>query len=276
MNYEIVWTDESQEGIAWVREEFEALWSHPGAFDLADAVIQDVVRLSRRVVIPDVPDWRSRNQGDAGAAAVELPVYRQENGLWAHQKSFVHRAFALHKTGGARLLLADQVGLGKTVQLALAAKLMTLYGGGRVLALVPGPLLSQWQDELWNLLRLPSAIWTGAAWVDERGVTHPLPLGKCPRRFGIVSTRLLVRSPQVVDTLADLRYECIILDEAHRAPQEPGTNPSERACPGEQPACRPASPGALHEQPASGHGNARPARSHRGLGPAAGTEHQLS
>jgi len=217
MNYEIVWTDESQEGISWVREEFEALWSHPDAFDLAEGVIQEVARLSRRIVIPDIPDWRSRNQGDAGAAAVELPVYRQENGLWAHQKSFVHRAFELHKTGGARLLLADQVGLGKTVQLALAAKLMTLYGGGRVLALVPKPLLSQWQDELWNLLRLPSAVWTGTAWVDERGVAHPLPLAKCPRRFGIVSTGLLVHSPQIVDTLAELNYECIILDEAHRA-----------------------------------------------------------
>ncbi|MGI8826368.1 MAG: phospholipase D-like domain-containing anti-phage protein [Chloroflexota bacterium] len=217
MNYEIVWTDESQEGIDWVRDEFDALWSHPDAFDLADAVVKDIVRLSRRVVIPAVPDWRSRDGADAGAAVVELPVYRQENGLWAHQKSFVARAFELHKRGGSRLLLADQVGLGKTVQLALAAKLMALYSGGRVLALVPKPLLSQWQDELWNLLRLPCAVWTGTVWVDERGVTHPLPLTKCPRRFGIVSTGLLVRSPQIVDTLAELTYECIVLDEAHRA-----------------------------------------------------------
>lgn len=217
MNYEIVWTDESQEGVAWTREEFEALWSHPDAFDLADAVVEDVVRVARRVVIPDVPGWRGRDGGDAGAATVELPVYRQESGLWAHQKSFVHRAFELHKDGGARLLLADQVGLGKTVQLALAAKLMALYGGGRVLALVPRPLLQQWQDELWRLLRLPSAVWTGAAWVDEQGVSHLLPLAKCPRRFGIVSTGLVVHSSQIVNTLAEMSYECVILDEAHRA-----------------------------------------------------------
>lgn len=217
MNYEIVWTDESQDAIDWTRDEFEALWTHPDAHDLADAVIEDVVRLSQRMVIPDVPDWRSDDGGTAAAAAVELPVYRRENGLWAHQKSFVHRAFELHKSGGARLLLADQVGLGKTVQLALAAKLMALHGGGRVLALVPRPLLRQWQDELWNLLQLPSAIWTGSAWVDERGVLHPHPLTRCPRRFGIVSTGLLTRLPQIAETLAEMTYECILLDEAHRA-----------------------------------------------------------
>lgn len=217
MNYEIVWTDESAEGIAWVREEFDALWNHPDAFDLADGVIQDVVRLSHRIVIPDVPGWRDRDNANAAAATVELPVYRRENGLWAHQKAFVQRAFDLHKGGGARLVLADQVGLGKTVQLALAAKLMALWGGGRVLALVPKPLVWQWQNELWNLLQLPSAVWTGAAWVDERGVTHTLPLAKCPRRVGIVSTGLLIQSPQIVDILAGMTYECVILDEAHRA-----------------------------------------------------------
>jgi hypothetical protein len=65
---------------------------------------------------------------NAAEPIVELPIYRRENGLWAHQKSFIKLAFDAHKNGGARYLLADQVGLGKTVQLALAAKLMALFG----------------------------------------------------------------------------------------------------------------------------------------------------
>ena len=63
-------------------------------------------------------------------------------------------------------MLADQVGPGKTIQLALAAKLMLLQGSGNVLVVVPKPLLQQWRDELWDMLALPSAIWTGKVWED--------------------------------------------------------------------------------------------------------------
>lgn len=219
VNYEIVWTDESPAGIAWVEEEFDALWRHPGATDLADAVIHDVGRLARRVVIPGVDDWREE-RAEPAAATVELPVYRRENGLWAHQKHFVRLAFEQHKGRGARLVLADQVGLGKTVQLALAAKLMALWGGGRVLVLAPKALLRQWQGELWHLLRLPSAIWTGRGWEDEQGVSYPssaYDLHACPRRVGIVSTGLVTQSITAAEALAGLSYECVILDEAHRA-----------------------------------------------------------
>jgi len=125
-NYEIVWTDGSADGIAWVRQEFEALWRDPKAFNLADGVIQDIARVARRTVVVAPDLWKAADAGDA-QAAIELPIYRRENGLWAHQKWFINHAFTLHKGTGARLVLADQVGLGKTLQLALAAKLMMLW-----------------------------------------------------------------------------------------------------------------------------------------------------
>lgn len=150
-NYELVWLDESEDGVRWVQEEFDALWSSPQAVDLAEAVVQDVARLIHRVIVPDIDAWKQEEARPA-EPIVELPVYRRENGLWAHQKSFIKLAFDAHKNGGARYLLADQVGLGKTVQLALAAKLMALYGTKPILILVPKPLMTQWQDELWNLL----------------------------------------------------------------------------------------------------------------------------
>ncbi len=170
MNYEILWTDESLEAVDWVQEEFDALWRHPGAVDLAEAVISDIDRLTRRTVIREVPEWRYTAAPDPAAPVVEMPVYRRENGLWAHQKHFVKMAFEQHRHRGARLLLADQVGLGKTVQLALAAKLMALWGDLPILVLAPKSLLQQWQDELWDLLQLPSAVWTGHCWRDEQGV----------------------------------------------------------------------------------------------------------
>ncbi|MBU0646722.1 DEAD/DEAH box helicase family protein, partial [Patescibacteria group bacterium] len=219
-NYELVWLDESEEGVRWVQEEFDALWSSPQAVDLAEAVVQDVARLIHRVVVPDIGAWK-KEDADPAEPIVELPIYRRENGLWAHQKSFIKLAFDAHKNGGARYLLADQVGLGKTVQLALAAKLMALYGEKPILILVPKPLMTQWQDELWNLLELPSARWNGKQWIDEQGVAYPEfgPEGmrKCPRRIGIMSTGLIVRGSETVNLIKDFAYECVILDEAHRA-----------------------------------------------------------
>ena len=219
-NYELVWLDESKEGIRWVQEEFDALWSSPQAADLAEAVVQDVARLIHRVVVPDIDSWK-KEEARPAEPIVELPIYRKENGLWAHQKSFIKLAFDAHKNGGARYLLADQVGLGKTIQLALAAKLMALYGDKPILILVPKPLMIQWQDELWNLLEMPSARWNGRQWIDEQGVAYPEfgPQGmrKCPRRIGIMSTGLIVRGSESVNWIKELSYECVILDEAHRA-----------------------------------------------------------
>ena len=59
-------------------------------------------------------------------------------------------------------MLADQVGLGKTVQLAMAAELMALTGTKPVIVLAPKTLLWQWQGELRELLDMPSAVWNGA------------------------------------------------------------------------------------------------------------------
>ena len=221
LNYELVWTDDNPESIAWVREEFEALWTSPDAFELAEAVIEDIERQTRRTVISVVADWKAEEQPDPAAPVVELPIYRRENGLWAHQKYFIRRAFEEHQRGGARFVLADQVGLGKTVPLALAANLMALWGDKPVLVLVPKTLTEQWQDELRDLLSMPSARWTGQQWVDERGNAYPSrgieDLKRCPRRVGLVSTGLVLHGKDAAAILASLDYECVILDEAHRA-----------------------------------------------------------
>ena len=220
LNYELIWEDDSPEAVAWVQEEFDALWSSPSAVPLADFVIGDLDRLARRESVAEVSGWRE--EPDPASVVVEAPVYRKEVGLWEHQKHFVKRAFDAHRgPHGARLVLADQVGLGKTVQLALAAQLMALVGERPVLVLAPKPLLRQWQDELDALLGVPSAVWDGRQWVDERGVEHPgageEAIRRCPRRFGIVSTGLITRGSAAAELLAELRFECVILDEAHRA-----------------------------------------------------------
>ena len=208
--------------------KFEALWTHHSAVALSEFIIQDIERLSRRALVTSVKEWNDEakektEDPKAAAVFVEAPVYRKQAGLWEHQKFFVKLAFDahLHNPGGARFVLADQVGLGKTVQLAMAAELMALVGEKPVLVMAPKTLLWQWQDELLELLDVPSAVWTGKHWVDENEVEYPAmgPEGikKCPRRVGIIPTSRATFGCPDADLLKTLSFECIIVDEAHNA-----------------------------------------------------------
>jgi hypothetical protein len=227
VNYELLWEDNDPETISWVQEEFDALWNDARAVDLACCpfIAQDVQRIiGRRVIEPEELKAAADPTAAAAAVAVETPVYRREQGLWPHQKYFAQLALERHRLGGARLVLADQVGLGKTIQLAMAALLMAIDDpdGGPILVLAPKPLLQQWQDELMELLLLPSARWNGKAWVDENELEYPSEgaksLGKCPRRIGLVSQGLVVRGlSEAVNQLLSRSYTCVIVDESHRA-----------------------------------------------------------
>lgn len=227
-NYELLWEDPSPDAIAWVQEEFDALWRHPAAVPLAEFILEDVDRLSRRSELPTTDAWKetvptNTETPEPASVFVESPVYRKQVGLWEHQKYFVKLAFDAHQfmPGGARFVLADQVGLGKTIQLAMAAELMCLVGGKPILVLAPKTLLGQWQDELQELLDMPSAVWNGKQWVDENDIEYPVfgPEGirRCPRRVGLVSTGLVTARSEAAGILKSLSYECVIVDEAHRA-----------------------------------------------------------
>lgn len=225
MNYELVWEDSSPEAVTWVQEEFDALWTSPHAIPLSEAVIQDIDRLSRRQLLRTLRDWHPDpgQTPNPASAIIEAPVYRQDAGLWEHQKHFVKTAFDAHRgpLGKARFVLADQVGLGKTIQLAMTAELIALTGDKPILVICPKTLLLQWQDEMRDLLDMPSAVWDGRRWVNELGIEYPDfgPQGirKCPRRVGIISRGLISRGSEASLELLKLDYDCVILDEAHHA-----------------------------------------------------------
>ncbi|MCP4700907.1 MAG: helicase SNF2, partial [Gammaproteobacteria bacterium] len=117
LNYEILWEDDAIDAVKWVQAEFDYFWTHPQAIPLSAFIVEDIRRISERTVIETVAQWRET--AEAAATVVETPVYRQELGLWEHQKYFINLAFEAHQLScGARFVLADMVGLGKTIQLA--------------------------------------------------------------------------------------------------------------------------------------------------------------
>lgn len=225
LNYEMVWEDDSDDAVNWVQEEFDALWNHPEYKVLADFIIEDIGRIAKREIIPSLVEWQK--QPEPASAIVESPVYRKELGLWAHQKYFIDLAFKAHQTKhGARFVLADMVGLGKTLQLAMTAQLIALTGDKPLLILTPATLRWQWQDEMREHLDLPSAVWDNGRWIDEEGIEYPKygeeGILKCPRRIGIVSYGLIIHSyanekSKIPELLCSKEYDCIIVDESHRA-----------------------------------------------------------
>lgn len=118
------------------------------------------------------------------------------------------------------------VGLGKTLQLAMTAQLVALTGERPISILTPATLRWQWQDEMREHLDLPSAVWDAGRWIDEEGIEYPQygeeGILKCPRRIGIVSYGLITHSyknnlSNIPDLLLSKKYDCIIVDESHRA-----------------------------------------------------------
>lgn len=230
-NYEILWEDPSPEGVAWVEEEFEALWND--AYPLPDAIIEEVGRVADRVEIrfADVSPEEA-----PGAALAEAPIYRGGEQLQPWQRSFVTTFLAHRETYGfARLLLADEVGVGKTLSLAASAMISALMEDGPVLILCPATLTLQWQVELADKLGIPSAVWSSPkkVWIDERGheirTRGPEDIVRCPSQIAIVSTGLVFMQHSAErGHLLERKYGTVILDEAHRARRRGGLGRRER------------------------------------------------
>lgn len=213
-NYELIWTDVSQEGIEWVQEEFDSLWNHPSARDLSKEVINSLKRMGSESEI-SVSYWKEKPSVDN--ILIETPI-DMNGGFWDHQKYFIQLAFNSHiNNDGARFILADTVGLGKTIQLASVAKLIALYDNKPVLIIVPKTLMNQWQKEMKENLDIPSARWEGGKWIDENDDSYRKKITECPRKIGIISQGLITSDSEVVKPLLLKEYGCVIVDEAHRA-----------------------------------------------------------
>ena len=271
-NYEILWEDPSREGVAWVEEEFAALWAD--AYPLPDAIIEEIERVTKRVEIR----FGDAEAGELPAAALaEAPIYRGGEQLQPWQRSFVTTFLGHRETyGRARLLLADEVGVGKTLSLVAGALVSCLLEDGPVLILCPATLTFQWQVELADKLGIPSAVWSSAKklWLDHRGheirVRGPEDIARCPSQIAIVSTGLIFHDSEERRHLLERKYGTVVPrrgtpGSATRGPRHTREGP-------QQSARLHAQGGAPHATPASWYCNAHPDRGTRALGPAAGAQ----
>lgn len=120
--------------------------------------------------------------------------------------------FALRSPYSRGVLLADEVGLGKTIEAALIIAQKWAERRRRVLLIVPATLRKQWQLELEDKFFLPSTILDTktANGLAKTGVTNPF----------LVSDKIVICSYQFVYAKRELvqavNWDLVVIDEAHR------------------------------------------------------------
>jgi SNF2 family DNA or RNA helicase len=107
-----------------------------------------------------------------------------------------------------RVLLADEVGLGKTVEAGMVLKEYLLRGMvERVLVLVPASLVGQWREELETKFNISCV------------TTHDPLLREDPQRFWaaprIIASLALARRREHAERLLAQSFDLVIVDEAH-------------------------------------------------------------
>jgi superfamily II DNA or RNA helicase len=124
-------------------------------------------------------------------------------------------ALAVLRGLGTRLLLADEVGLGKTIQAGLVvAELLARGSIDRVLVLTPPGLREQWLQELAGRFAIPAAGVDGPA---LRRLAVTLPIGVNPWRTLATAVASIdyVKRPEVFPAAASCRWDLVVVDEAH-------------------------------------------------------------
>ena len=115
--------------------------------------------------------------------------------------------------GSTRILIADDVGLGKTVQAGLiVAETLARRSDAHVLVLCPAGLRQQWHDELTQRFQLTPVVLDSAALARVPLVDGANPWSACPL---VLTSTDYIKRPEVVRALEPLLWDLLVIDEAH-------------------------------------------------------------
>ena len=142
----------------------------------------------------------------------------QRSRVVPHNYQLVPLLMALENPARVRLLIADDVGLGKTIEAGLILKELLLRGAARrVLVLTPAHLKADWQEALRRFFHL-------AFQVVDRSALRRLPGGKSPWQVFdrvIASIDYAKQGDQRPLVLAQ-PWDVVVVDEAHLAARHRG------------------------------------------------------
>lgn len=147
--------------------------------------------------------------------------------LWADGKQFQpfpHQDRVVRKTVAAfpqSFLFCDEVGLGKTIEGALALRTLMLQGkAARALLVAPRSLIRQWMEELREKFALTAWFYDGRCLTDVAGRVRFVAEPLAEDGIVIVSRHLIARADRHAEVSAIRKpWDVVIVDEAHAARQ---------------------------------------------------------
>lgn len=134
-------------------------------------------------------------------AKVELNPHQVEAALFAFRSPL---------SGGA--ILADEVGLGKTIEAGLLISQKWAEGKKKILILCPSSLRKQWSNEMMDKFYLPSKIIESSIFKKEQNLGNKNPFSQ-PNKIVIASYHFGKNRER---HLATINWDLVIIDEAHR------------------------------------------------------------
>ncbi|MGB6068116.1 MAG: SNF2-related protein [Desulfomonilaceae bacterium] len=133
-----------------------------------------------------------------------LPTLHNVEPLW-HQQETARKVL---KTFRGRAILADEVGLGKTIEAGMILKEYLLRGLARtVLVLTPSSLVSQWKEELRDKF--------GLEFVSSKDPLFREDLDRFWSQPLIVASIATARTVRHFEAVTSRTYDMVIVDEAH-------------------------------------------------------------
>jgi ERCC4-related helicase len=126
-------------------------------------------------------------------------------------------ALAMLREGHTRILIADAVGLGKTIQAGLILRQLSIAQESfRALVVVPASLRDQWAAELKARFDIHANVAT-APWLAHAARELPVHVSPWALPGIYISSLEFVRRAEVLRPLEDTGWDLLVVDEAHIA-----------------------------------------------------------
>jgi len=260
-----VFTSWGSEGARVEGEEknFECLWAdrrkRARVIDVPDAVREHLLEFSPEEGLPK----RLRPDPDPLATGVEEPDAKAK---WLRERvwSFIREAPSLAPRGELvgeetapitpwphqirafermyrdwppKLLIADEVGLGKTIQAGMVLRQAWLSGRARrILIMVPAAVMKQWQIELYEKFNLNWPVYAGGKLrsyspnPERPARTRAVGADRWHLEDVVIASSHLMRRRERRETVLEeaRKWDLVVLDEAHHARRRGAGGPGDR------------------------------------------------